>query len=753
MGAESSIPVGDLNDDELQQPASPSGRGKGRGKGKGKFKGRGRGRGESPTPTTPSGAARQRLTTTPRAGSAVGSAESAASPASPPQDGEAPAGQRFSMDHLQRVDQGLLSIRLAHLSGLPTLKVEDMPASLEADAKAGPKIETDIASGGSPQSGGSPASGATTARHRGSARGSDATSPGSNAQTFASRLTGGVGGLLAFGSRTQSGLGQGDDASESSDSTELESFEDTGWSHSGYKGDRDSNGARHGDGVQKFADGRRYSGQFFNDMSQGYGKMEWPDGSSYVGQYVRSRKHGEGRFSWGDFRYYDGQWVNGERSGQGYSVDKEAYMGEYIHGRRHGDGVLLWTDGRRYAGQFVHGHLTGQAVMCWPDGRRYIGAYKNNKKEGHGLLLWPDGRIYDGQWRDGKRHGAGITVDSKGRRLEQMWAEDAPLPEKEEEPAAAEPESPKQPGNEKASRKHREKNGSRAGSRRGSAGGSQESRRDLSPSASPNSPPRSGQRESRRPVGPTSAQRVQRSSNLASFMVAPQERPIGGQEPPMPTLMPDSQSSMPKKKKKKKKARRISSSSPGPQSGSLADLHSNPASITSQGKRRADGAGPQLGAGAGLHSNSGSWEALDRLAPESGGPRRNRWEKRSASGSSQESFGERALSSEGEHLDTLAELREPRSVVQPISRRIDLIPEATQESTTTVTTQEKRPSWTAQDNFLTPREADEDEAPGSAFGGGIAESQDDLGDVTASRGGGPIRQRLRQTPSSKLEPK
>jgi hypothetical protein len=192
----------------------------------------------------------------------------------------------------------------------------------------------------------------------------------------------------------------------------------------GYSGERDELGQRHGDGVQLFADGRRYLGQFLLNTFHGSAIMEWPDGHRYTGQYENNQKSGDGFFLWPDGRFYDGQWRNGQRHGQGQYIAAESYVGEYYEGFRHGDGVLTWPDQKRYAGQFFRGALHGSAMMTWPDGRQYLGQYVDNQKQGEGMFYWPDGRLYEGQWKRGLRHGESRFVDNSGGEFVGSWHKD-----------------------------------------------------------------------------------------------------------------------------------------------------------------------------------------------------------------------------------------------------------------------------------------------------------------------------------------
>ena len=45
---------------------------------------------------------------------------------------------------------------------------------------------------------------------------------------------------------------------------------------------------------------------------QGYGTFTWPDGRKYVGEYYDDMKQGNGTFEWPDSRRLVGKWVKGK---------------------------------------------------------------------------------------------------------------------------------------------------------------------------------------------------------------------------------------------------------------------------------------------------------------------------------------------------------------------------------------------------------------------------------------------------------
>lgn len=50
--------------------------------------------------------------------------------------------------------------------------------------------------------------------------------------------------------------------------------------------------------VYHWADGKKYVGEWLENMMHGQGEMLWPDGMTYKGEYVNDKKHGQGVFRW-----------------------------------------------------------------------------------------------------------------------------------------------------------------------------------------------------------------------------------------------------------------------------------------------------------------------------------------------------------------------------------------------------------------------------------------------------------------------
>ena len=49
-----------------------------------------------------------------------------------------------------------------------------------------------------------------------------------------------------------------------------------------------------GKGVFTWPDGRKYTGEYSNNLKDGYGIFEWPNGKKYRGQWAKGKQNAEG---------------------------------------------------------------------------------------------------------------------------------------------------------------------------------------------------------------------------------------------------------------------------------------------------------------------------------------------------------------------------------------------------------------------------------------------------------------------------
>ena len=94
-------------------------------------------------------------------------------------------------------------------------------------------------------------------------------------------------------------------------------------------------------GVQIYADGSKYEGEWREGLKHGEGIFTWNDGRSYVGEYKNDKKHGRGTYTWTNGCEYSGQWRNGKQHGEGtyIQISKPPRYGTWKDGF-----VVKWHD-------------------------------------------------------------------------------------------------------------------------------------------------------------------------------------------------------------------------------------------------------------------------------------------------------------------------------------------------------------------------------------------------------------------------
>jgi len=130
-----------------------------------------------------------------------------------------------------------------------------------------------------------------------------------------------------------------------------------------------------------YRNGSIYRGQLVDKRPEGFGTWEGATGS-YEGQWLKGKQHGEGHERWNDGREYKGQFKLGMFDGHGcmtWTRDSgvQVYEGQYVKHLKHGRGKLIVADGRVFDGEWQrgkkHGHGTfttaqGESRTCvWQD--------------------------------------------------------------------------------------------------------------------------------------------------------------------------------------------------------------------------------------------------------------------------------------------------------------------------------------------------------------------------------------------------
>eukprot|EP00929_Paragymnodinium_shiwhaense_P087071 TRINITY_DN47379_c0_g1_i1.p1 TRINITY_DN47379_c0_g1~~TRINITY_DN47379_c0_g1_i1.p1 ORF type:complete len:964 (-),score=175.22 TRINITY_DN47379_c0_g1_i1:218-3109(-) len=180
-----------------------------------------------------------------------------------------------------------------------------------------------------------------------------------------------------------------------------------------------------GRGVKTWPEeGRKYSGDWKEDMMWGEGQLVCPEGESYYGQFRKGSFHGRGTRVWGNGDKYVGDFSNGEQEGSGVfhcPSDGWIFEGSWLHGRMYGEGKISWPDGTVYIGEWQDGIREGNGRLEWPDGSWYEGPFCRNNVEGHGQKAFADGSHFVGDFVDGEFDGHGTFRWPDGMEFEGLW--------------------------------------------------------------------------------------------------------------------------------------------------------------------------------------------------------------------------------------------------------------------------------------------------------------------------------------------
>ncbi|GAB4834656.1 hypothetical protein Ancab_032919 [Ancistrocladus abbreviatus] len=147
----------------------------------------------------------------------------------------------------------------------------------------------------------------------------------------------------------------------------------------------------------------KYEGDWINGKCDGYGVETWAKGSGYRGQYREGLRHGVGvcRFYTGDG--YAGEWCNGQFHGCGVytSRDGSKYVGEFKYGVKHGLGHYNYRNGDVYAGQYFADKMHGFGVYKYANGHQYEGSWHEGVRQGLGIYTFRNGDSQIGHWHNG----------------------------------------------------------------------------------------------------------------------------------------------------------------------------------------------------------------------------------------------------------------------------------------------------------------------------------------------------------------
>lgn len=153
------------------------------------------------------------------------------------------------------------------------------------------------------------------------------------------------------------------------------------------------NGLPNGRGRFIFQDDARYEGNFVNGVFRS-GRAIYANGDVYQGTFsvvqnvssgeISSQPGGRGTFRFANGSRYTGEFFAGQPFGKGV----------FIH-------VVDGQERGRCQGQFFNQALDGKGTCTYPNGDRYVGEYRQALPHGTGTLYRPNGTRFRGLFRDG----------------------------------------------------------------------------------------------------------------------------------------------------------------------------------------------------------------------------------------------------------------------------------------------------------------------------------------------------------------
>ncbi|XP_068002859.1 radial spoke head 10 homolog B-like isoform X1 [Melanerpes formicivorus] len=187
-------------------------------------------------------------------------------------------------------------------------------------------------------------------------------------------------------------------------------------------------------------DGSVYEGSIKNGVRHGFGFFR--SGThpvSYIGYWCKGKRHGKGTIYYDQEHtsWYSGDWVNNVKEGWGMRCYRSGniYEGQWEKNVRHGKGKMRWlTANQEYMGQWAYGIQHGYGTHIWfvkrvlvsqyPLRNEYMGDFVNGERHGHGKFIYANGAVYDGEWVGNKKHGKGRFVFQNGHVYEGEFRDD-----------------------------------------------------------------------------------------------------------------------------------------------------------------------------------------------------------------------------------------------------------------------------------------------------------------------------------------
>ena len=144
--------------------------------------------------------------------------------------------------------------------------------------------------------------------------------------------------------------------------------------------------------LEDFVKKLEYSGDFKNNMKDGFGEEKYLDGSIYIGQFKQGMKNGKGNLILGGGKNY-------------------GYSGMFKDDKIWGKGKFKWNENKEYIGDWEDDEISGYGIIR--EGKMWhVGFFKHNLKEGFGATFYVEQNFaLLGKWENDLIEGCAILIN------------------------------------------------------------------------------------------------------------------------------------------------------------------------------------------------------------------------------------------------------------------------------------------------------------------------------------------------------
>ena len=144
--------------------------------------------------------------------------------------------------------------------------------------------------------------------------------------------------------------------------------------------------------LEDFVKKLEYSGDFKNNMKDGFGEEKYLDGSIYIGQFKQGMKNGKGNLILGGGKNY-------------------GYSGMFKDDKIWGKGKFKWNENKEYIGEWEDDEISGYGIIR--EGKMWhVGFFKHNLKEGFGTTFYVEQNFaLLGKWENDLIEGCAILIN------------------------------------------------------------------------------------------------------------------------------------------------------------------------------------------------------------------------------------------------------------------------------------------------------------------------------------------------------